>query len=70
MNLIRPGSLLKANGGCLILRVSSLLNNKSAYYYFKKSIISGKIDLNYDRGYLELLSLSGLKPEPIKFNEK
>lgn len=70
VNLIRPGSLLKANGGCLILRVSSLLNNKSAYYYFKKSIISGKIDLNYDRGYLELLSLSGLKPEPIKFNEK
>ncbi|WP_333860421.1 AAA family ATPase [Clostridium sp.] len=70
VNLIRAGTLLKANGGCLILRVSSLLNNKSAYYYFKKSIISGKVDLNYDRGYLELLSLSGLKPEPIKFNEK
>lgn len=70
VSLIAPGSLLKANGGCLILRVSDLLNNKGAYYYLKKSIISGKVDLNYNRGYLELLSLSGLKPEPIKFSEK
>jgi predicted ATP-dependent protease len=69
-SLIRPGSLLKANGGILVLRVSSLLSNKGAYYYLKKSIISGKVDLNYNRGYLELLSLSGLKPEPIEFNEK
>lgn len=70
VNLIRPGSILRANGGCLILRVNGLLNNKSAYYHFKKCITSGKVDLNYDRGYLEVLSLSGLKPEAIKFNEK
>ncbi|MCI1943702.1 AAA family ATPase [Clostridium luticellarii] len=70
VSLITPGSLLKANGGCLILRVSDLLNNKGAYYYLKKSVMTGKVDLNYSRGYLELLSLSGLKPEPIKFNEK
>ncbi|MHC6179399.1 AAA family ATPase [Clostridium sp. JNZ X4-2] len=70
VSLIAPGSLLKANGGCLILRMSDLLNNKGAYYYLKKSIISGKVDLNYNRGYLELLSLSGLKPEPIKFSAK
>ncbi|WP_236035280.1 AAA family ATPase [Clostridium sp. HV4-5-A1G] len=70
VSLITPGSILKANGGCLILRVSDLLNNKGAYYYLKKSIISGRVDLNYNRGYLELLSLSGLKPEPIKFSER
>lgn len=70
ISLIKGGSILKANGGCLILRVSSLLSNPSAYYYFKKTLISGKVDLDYNRGYLELLSLSGLKPEPIKFNEK
>ncbi|MEY8762329.1 MULTISPECIES: AAA family ATPase [Clostridium] len=70
VSLIAPGSILKANGGCLILRVSDLLSNKGAYYYLKKSIINGRVDLNYNRGYLELLSLSGLKPEPIKFDEK
>jgi predicted ATP-dependent protease len=70
INLIKGGAFLKANGGCLILRTSSLITNSSAYYYFKKSLISGKVDLDYNRGYLELLSLSGLKPEPVKFNEK
>ncbi len=70
VSLIKPGALLKANGGCLILRANSLLNNSSSYYYLIKSIISGKIDLDYNRGYLELLSLNGLKPEPVKFNEK
>lgn len=70
ISLIKGGSFLKANGGCLLLRISSLLTNPSAYYYFKKSLISGKVDLDYNRGYLELLSLSGLKPDPVKFNEK
>lgn len=70
VSLIRPGSLLKANGGVLILKASSLLNNNGAYYYLKKSIMSGKVDFNYNKGYLELLSLSRLKPEPIEFNEK
>lgn len=70
VSLIKGGSFLKANGGCLILRASSLLTNSSAYYYFKKSLISGKVDLDYNKGYLELLSLSGLKPEPMKFDVK
>ncbi|MBC2580662.1 AAA family ATPase [Clostridium sp. DJ247] len=70
ISLIKAGVFLRANGGCLILRVNSLINNSSAYYYLKKSLISGKVDLDYNRGYLELLSLSGLKPEPVKFSEK
>lgn len=69
VNLIKAGSFLKANGGCLIIRASSLLNNVNAYYYLKKTFLSGKVDLNYNRGYLELLSLNGLKPESISFNE-
>jgi hypothetical protein len=52
INLIKGGAFLKANGGCLILRTSSLITNSSAYYYFKKSLISGKVDLDYNRGYL------------------
>ncbi|EET88817.1 peptidase S16 lon domain protein [Clostridium carboxidivorans P7] len=70
INLMKPGSLLKANGGCIIIRANSLLNNPSAYYHLKKSIMSGKVDLDYNRGYLEFLNLTGIKPEPVKFNEK
>ncbi|WP_446899310.1 AAA family ATPase [Clostridium sp. LBM24168] len=70
VSLIKPGSLLKANGGCLILRMSSLLNNQNSYYYLKKSLLSGQVKLNYKKGYLEILSLNGLNPEPIDLDEK
>ncbi|NFV12168.1 ATP-dependent protease [Clostridium sporogenes] len=69
-SLIKAGSLLKANEGCLIVRANSLLTNGSAYFYLKKALINDKIDFDYNRGYLELLSLGGLKPEPIKTNLK
>lgn len=70
MNFIKPGSILKANGGCLILNMNSLLNNPNSYYYLKKALLSGKVKLDYKRGYLEMISLSGLNPEPVRFNEK
>lgn len=70
INLIKAGSMLKANEGCLIIRLNNLLSNTSAYYYLKKTLINGKVDMDYNRGYLELLSLSGLHPEPIDINEK
>lgn len=70
VTLIKAGSLIRANGGYLIIRVNSLLTNPNAYYYLKKSLISEKVDLDYNRGYLELLSLNGLKPEPINIKDK
>lgn len=70
VSLIKAGSMLNANGGSLIIRANSLFTNSNAYYYLKKSLISGKVNLDYNRGYLELLSLSSLKPEPININEK
>lgn len=70
VDLIRAGSLLKANEGCLIIRLNSLLNHPNSYYYLKKSLSTGKVDLNYNRGYLELLSLGRLQPEPININPK
>ncbi|WP_027624740.1 AAA family ATPase [Clostridium lundense] len=70
VSLINAGSMLKANDGCIIIRVNNLLSNSLAYYYLKKTLINGKVDIDYNRGYLELLSLSGLHPEPININEK
>lgn len=70
ISLIKAGSMLRANGGCLILRINNLLANPNAYYYLKKSLINGKVNIDYKRGYMEILSLDGLKPEPVKFREK
>ncbi|GAA0739910.1 AAA family ATPase [Clostridium oceanicum] len=70
INLIKAGSMIKANEGCLILRVNSLFSNPLAYYYLKKSLLNGKVDFDYNKGYLEVLALSGLKPEPIPINTK
>lgn len=67
---IRAGSYVKANGGCLILRASSLLSNSQSYYYLKRAIISEKVDLDYNRGYIELFTLSSLKPVPMPINTK
>ncbi|EJO5346587.1 AAA family ATPase [Clostridium botulinum] len=64
--LIKAGSLLKANEGCLIVRANSLFTSGAAYFHLKKCLMNNKIDFEYNKGYLELLSLGGLKPEPIK----
>lgn len=70
ISLINSGSILKANEGCLIIRIEDLVNYPGAYYYLKKAFLNEKVALDYNRGYLELLSLSGLKPEPISINTK
>lgn len=70
LSLIKAGSILKANEGCLIVRASNLLSNPTAYYNIKKILLNGKINFNYNKGYLDLLSLSGLDPEPINIKEK
>ena len=70
ISLIKSGSLLKANQGCLIIRVNALLNNQSVYYYFKKALMNEKVDFDYNKSYLELISLNGLKPEVINIKAK
>lgn len=70
VKLIKSGSLLEANEGCIILRLSSLVNNANSYYYLRRTLLHGKINYDFNRGYLEVLSLNGLNPDsiPIKVN--
>ncbi len=67
---IKAGSYVRANGGCLIIKANSLFSNSQSYYYLKKSLLSEKVDLDYNRGYIELFTLGGLKPEPMNINTK
>lgn len=70
LSLISSGSLLEANGGCLIIRLNSLISNINSYYYLKKTLLSGKLNFDSNRNYLELLSINGLKPEEIPIDVK
>lgn len=70
IKLMKAGTLLKANGGCLILRAASLFSNNASYHYLKKSLLNGKLRYDHTRGYLDLLTLNGLKPKPVDLNVK
>lgn len=70
VNLIKAGSILKANEGCLIIRIDNLINNPSVYYCLKKVLLNEKVTFDYSRGYLELITLNSLNPEPVNIKEK
>lgn len=70
ISLIMPGSILKANEGCLILRLSTLANNPYSYQCLKKTLHSNKLSYDTSKNYVELLSINGLKPKPIPIKVK
>lgn len=69
ISLISAGSILKANEGCLILRLSSLAVNNLSYYYLKKILLSNTVSFDTNKSYLEFININGLKPKsiPVKF---
>lgn len=70
ISLINSGSLLKANGGCLIIRMNSLANNGYSYYHLKKALMTNKVTYDASKSYLDIISINTLKPQPIPINVK
>lgn len=70
LSLITPGSLLLANNGCIIIRLNQLISNNLSYYSLKKALLSKKLNIDISKGYLDLFSISGIKPEAIPLNVK
>jgi len=70
IGFIKGGSLLKANEGCLIIRINNLISNPLAYSHLKKSLLTEKVDLAYNNNHYDLVSLNTLKPEPIAIKTK
>ena len=70
ISLISAGSILKANEGCLILRLSSLAVNNLSYYYLKKILLSNKVSFDTNKSYLEFININGLKPKSIPIKLK
>ena len=70
LSLINPGSMLQANEGCVIIRLNQLAMNNYSYYYLKKTLMSGKVNIDSSRGYLDIISINGVKPKAVPVNVK
>lgn len=70
INLITAGSILRANEGCLILRLNSLASNPLSYYYLKKTLLSGYVSFDSNKSYMEFININGLKPKQIAIKVK
>ena len=70
IGFIKSGSMLKANEGCLIIRMNSLIRNPLAYQNLKKSLLTEKVDVACSSNHYEIISLNTLKPEPIPIKTK
>lgn len=70
ISLINPGSLLRANEGCLIIRMNSLVSNGYSYHHLKKALMTNKVTYDASKSYLDIISINTLKPNPIPINVK
>lgn len=70
ISLIKAGDILRANEGCLILNANSVASTAGSYQQLRKFLFSGKVNFDYNKSNLEILTLNTLKPEPIKADVK
>lgn len=68
--MISAGSILNANKGCIILRMDAILQNASTYYYLKKMMLDNSVNYNFVKKYMDLFSVSTIKPEKIPVDVK
>lgn len=66
---IRAGSLLRANGGFLLLRAEDLLIEPGAWKVLKQAVATGQLEIRPPEGPMAGAS-SGLKPDPIPLDVK
>ena len=68
--MIRGGTLHKANGGYLIMRVEELLRNPFSYEALKRALRDKRIIIEEPEERYGFLSIKSLKPKPIPLNIK
>ena len=68
--MIRAGSLGRANGGYLVLRMRDLLLNGAAYDGLKRALHSAQLRIESLQQALGLMPAAGLRPEPMPLGVK
>jgi lon-related putative ATP-dependent protease len=68
--MIRPGSLHKANGGYLVVRIDDILRNLMSWDSLKRSLREKKIIIEDLAERFGFISMKSILPEPIPLNIK
>lgn len=68
--LIKPGALLQANGGFLVLQVEDVLRNVYSWDALKRALRSGELRIEEGQEQLGLMSIKTLRPQPIPLDLK
>ena len=68
--MIKPGSILRANGGYLVLDLQDVLSNPLAWDGLKRALRTGEVRLENMGEQLGLIPTATLKPEPIPVDVK
>lgn len=69
--MIRAGSILKANGGYLILNIEDMMkSNYQVWETLKRALESGILQLEGLRNQLDLIAIAAIKPKPIPIDLK
>ncbi len=69
-SMIKAGSILKANGGYLIVNAEDVLRNQMSYDVIKRVLKNDEIKIEEVGEQFRLISAGGPKPEPIPVNLK
>ncbi|MGE3960298.1 MAG: AAA family ATPase [Dehalococcoidia bacterium] len=67
---IRAGSLARANGGYLVIRLRDVLTQPASLDAVKRVLLSGQLQVENLSENLQLIPTTGLRPEPIPLQVK
>jgi predicted ATP-dependent protease len=66
---LRPGSLIRASGGFLILWAEDLMNEEDVWITLKRALQEGSTEIRYQPNpYFP--QITGIKPEPVRIHTK
>jgi lon-related putative ATP-dependent protease len=68
--LVKPGALLQANGGYLVLNVEDLLRNPYSWEALKRGLRSDELRIEEMQEQLGMMSIKTLRPQAIPLNVK
>ena len=69
-NMIRAGSLHRANGGYLVIHVRKILQQPFAWEGLKRALRSGRIKIESPGQMFNIISTVSLEPQPVSLKVK
>ena len=68
--LVKPGALLRANGGFLVLNIEDVIRNPYSWEGLKRSLRSGELRIEEIQEQLGMMSIKTLRPQAIPLDVK